>query len=197
MPRCMKLVLATNNAHKLKEVKDILDSRIELLSLADINVSEDIPEEQETLEGNASQKSNYIFNKFGVNCFSDDTGLEVAALDRRPGVYSARYAGEDCSFIDNMNKLLAELEGQENRNARFRTVISLIIDGQERQFEGVVDGVITDHMSGEEGFGYDAIFRPDGYEQTFAEMPLAEKNEISHRARAVAKLSEYLHNLIG
>lgn len=192
----MKLVLATNNLHKLKEVQETLDSRIQLLSLADINFSGDIPEEQDTLEGNASQKSMYIFTKFGVNCFSDDTGLEVEALDGRPGVYSARYAGENCSFLDNMNKLLSELEGSTNRKARFRTVISLIIDGQEEQFEGSVEGTITESMAGEEGFGYDAIFKPEGLNQTFAEMPLSKKNRISHRARAVSKLSEYLNNLL-
>lgn len=192
----MKLVLATNNLHKLKEVQQILDDRIELLSLSDVKFEGEIPEEQDTLEGNASQKSNYIFSKLNVNCFSDDTGLEVNALNGRPGVYSARYAGEECNFMDNMNKLLSELKGLDNRKARFRTVISLIIDGQEMQFEGVVNGSITKEMRGAEGFGYDAIFQPEGYDLTFAEMPLSEKNQISHRARAVSKLSIYLNSLL-
>ncbi|MBL4753385.1 MAG: RdgB/HAM1 family non-canonical purine NTP pyrophosphatase [Flavobacteriales bacterium] len=189
----MKLILATNNRHKLKEVSLVLTKNIELLSLADINFSGEIPEDQDTLEGNASQKSHYIFDKFGRDCFADDTGLEIEALDGKPGVYSARYAGEGCSFVDNMEKVLQEMVGLENRSARFRTVISLIIDGKEMQFEGTVEGEMLAQMAGDEGFGYDAIFRPKGYDQSFAEMPLSEKNTISHRARAVAKLSEYLN----
>ena len=188
----MKLILSTNNLHKLREVREIIGPQVELLSLSDIGFSGDIPEDQNTLEGNASQKAHYIYNKFKENCFADDTGLEVDALGGRPGVYSARYAGEDCSDLDNMEKLLGELDGLSNRRARFRTVISLIIDGEEQQFEGVVEGKITEKMMGSNGFGYDAIFKPEGYDQTFAEMPLSEKNAISHRARAVAKLSEYL-----
>ncbi len=188
----MKLILSTNNLHKLREVREIIGPQVELLSLSDIGFSGDIPEDQDTLEGNASQKAHYIYDKFNENCFADDTGLEVDALGGRPGVYSARYAGEECSDLDNMEKLLGEMDGLSNRTARFRTVISLIIDGEEQQFEGVVEGKITEKMMGSNGFGYDAIFEPEGYDQTFAEMPLAEKNAISHRARAVAKLSEYL-----
>ena len=188
----MKLILSTNNLHKLRGVREIIGPQVELLSLSDIGFSGDIPEDQDTLEGNASRKSHYIYDKFKENCFADDTGLEVDALGGRPGVYSARYAGEECSDLDNMEKLLGELDGLSNRRARFRTVISLIIDGEETQFEGVVEGEITENMMGSEGFGYDAIFKPEGYDQTFAEMPLAEKNAISHRARAVAKLSGYL-----
>ena len=188
----MKLILSTNNLHKLREVREIIGPQVELLSLSDIGFSGDIPEDQDTLEGNASQKAHYIYNKFKENCFADDTGLEVDALGGRPGVYSARYAGEECSDLDNMEKLLGEMDGLSNRTARFRTVISLIIDGEEQQFEGVVEGKITEKMMGSNGFGYDAIFKPEGYDQTFGEMPLAEKNAISHRARAVAKLSEYL-----
>ena len=192
----MKLVLATNNLHKLKEVRETIDSHIELLSLADIDFSEEIPEDQDTLEGNASQKSRHIYDRFKMNCFADDTGLEIDALEGRPGVYSARYAGENCSFLDNMEKVMGEMAGKSNKAARFRTVISLIIDGEEKQFEGVVEGEILEEMKGTDGFGYDAIFRPNGFDQTFAEMSLAEKNKISHRARAVSKLSEYLNTLI-
>ena len=188
----MKLILSTNNLHKLREVREIIGPQIELLSLSDIGFSGDIPENQDTLEGNASRKAHYIYDKFKENCFADDTGLEVDALGGRPGVYSARYAGENCSDLDNMEKLLGEMDGLSNRRARFRTVISLVIDGEETQFEGVVEGEITEKMRGSNGFGYDAIFKPEGYDQTFAEMPVAEKNEISHRARSVAKLSGYL-----
>jgi len=192
----MKLVFATNNAHKLKEVRDILNSTIELLSLSDINFSGDIPEEQDTLEGNAFQKSHFIFDKFGVDCFADDTGLEIDTLDGRPGVFSARYAGEECSFLDNMEKVLVEMKSLENRAARFRTVISLILNGNEHQFEGIVEGEMLEEMVGSEGFGYDAIFKPEGYERSFAEMALSEKNAISHRGRAVAKLSDYLDQFL-
>ena len=192
----MKLVFATNNLHKLKEVKETIDSQIELLSLADIDFTEEIPEDQDTLEGNASQKSRHIYDRFQMNCFADDTGLEIDALEGRPGVYSARYAGENCSFLDNMEKVMEEMAGKSNKTARFRTVISLIIDGEEKQFEGVVEGEMLEEMKGADGFGYDAIFRPNGFDQTFAEMSLAEKNKISHRARAVSKLSEYLNTLI-
>ena len=192
----MQFVVATNNLHKLEEVRDIIDSKIELLSLADINCNEEIPEDQETLEGNASQKAHFIFEKYGVACFSDDTGLEIDALDGKPGVYSARYAGEGCNFMDNMEKVLAEMEDKNNRRAKFRTIISLIIEGEERQFEGVVEGAILNKMMGTQGFGYDAIFKPDNYDQSFAEMSSSEKNKISHRAQAVAKLSEYLNKLV-
>ena len=188
----MKLVFATNNLHKLNEIRNIINKDIELASLSDIGCNDDIPETGDTLEENASQKSFYIYNKFGIDCFADDTGLEIEALDKRPGVYSARYAGEGCNFEDNMNKVLLEMKDAENRKACFRTVISLIISGKEIQFEGRVDGTILKEEHGEKGFGYDPIFKPDGYEQTFAEMPLSLKNSISHRGRAIAKLMKFL-----
>jgi len=188
----MKLVFATNNQHKLQELQQLLDSSIELLSLNDINCEEDIPENQETLEGNAAEKSFYIFNKFGLNCFADDTGLEIDALNGEPGVYSARYAGEEKSPEKNIELVLQKLSEIKNRNARFRTVISLVIDGIETQFEGVVNGHILEEKKGISGFGYDPIFQPDESTLSFAEMSMDEKNKISHRGRAVQKLVEYL-----
>ena len=191
----MKLVFATNNQHKLQEIKRVLGDSIELLSLSDINCFEDIPENQDTIEGNAAEKSFYIYNKFGFNCFADDTGLEIDALNGEPGVYSARYAGEEKSAENNMNKVLAQMVKIKNRKARFRTVISLVIDGREVQFEGVVEGQILEEKRGKTGFGYDPIFKPDESQLSFAEMPMDEKNEISHRGRAVRKLVEYLLRL--
>lgn len=191
----MELVFATNNKHKLDELQAILGNRINLLSLKDIGCDEDIPEEQETLEGNAAQKSFYIYNKFGYNCFADDTGLEIEALNGEPGVYSARYAGEEKSAEANMDKVLTRLFKINNRNARFRTVISLVKGGVETQFEGVVEGKILDEKRGKSGFGYDPIFQPAGFEKTFAEMDLTDKNKISHRGRAVEKLIHYLKTL--
>jgi len=188
----MKLVFATNNQHKLQELKQLLDGSIELLSLNDINCEEDIPENQETLEGNAAEKSFYIFNKFGLNCFADDTGLEIDALNGEPGVYSARYAGEEKSPEKNIELVLQKLSEIKNRKARFRTVISLVIDGIETQFEGVVEGHILEEKKGISGFGYDPIFQPDESTLSFAEMSMDEKNKISHRGRAVQKLVEYL-----
>jgi len=188
----MKLVFATNNPHKLKEIQPLLGEQINLVSLNDIGHSNDLPEEQETLEGNACQKAKYVYDHYGLNCFADDTGLEVEALNGMPGVYSARYAGDDKNPLANINKLLKELNGATNRKARFRTVISLIIDGREKRFDGIVNGEIIDYMRGSEGFGYDPIFKPEGYNITFAEMPLDEKNKISHRSRAINKLAEYL-----
>lgn len=188
----MKLVFATNNQHKLKEIQHILGAQIELLGLSDIGCYEDIPETRETLEGNASQKAFFIYDKYGYNCFADDTGLEIEALNGRPGVYSARYAGEAKNSEANMGKVLAEMHKIKNRKARFRTVISLVIEGQETLFEGIVDGQILEEKRGIEGFGYDPVFQPDGYKETFAEMELGEKNKISHRARAVQKLVTYL-----
>ncbi len=188
----MKLVFATNNQHKLKEIQHILGDRIELLGLKDIGCDEDIPETCPTLEGNASQKAFYIFNKYGNNCFADDTGLEIEALNGEPGVYSARYAGEEKSAEANMEKVLLGMREIKNRKARFRTVISLVIDGEEILFEGIVNGKIRTDKRGDEGFGYDPIFQPDGYLETFAEMNLNEKNKISHRARAVQKLVTFL-----
>jgi len=188
----MKLVFATNNPHKLQEINRLTNDSIELLNLNDINCFDDIPENQETLEGNASEKSFYVFNKFGFNCFADDTGLEIEALNGEPGVYSARYAGEEKSAENNMNLVLEKLAKIKNRKARFRTVISLVIDGTETQFEGIVDGYILEEKRGTTGFGYDPIFQPIESNLSFAEMSMEEKNMISHRGRAVQKLVEYL-----
>ncbi len=200
----MKLVFATNNAHKLDEVRAILGSSVEVLSLSDIGCHDDIPETGTTLRENALQKAEYIYNKYRVSCFADDTGLEVDALGGAPGVYSARYAGgEGHDSQANMRKLLSEMEGVSNRKARFRTVIALL---EKRDvcpcgctsvkivncFDGIVEGTITEQKSGAEGFGYDPLFMPDGYDKTFAEMTADEKNAISHRGRAVAKLAEFL-----
>lgn len=187
-----QLVFATNNKHKLREIREVISGKYEILGLEAIGCNEEIPEPFETLEENAYAKSSFVSRKYGYDCFADDTGLEVEALQGRPGVFSARYAGEQKSFEDNMNKVLGELEGNTNRRACFRTVISLKQDGEEKQFEGVVWGTLLKEKRGEEGFGYDPIFLPDGYEQSFAEMPLDEKNKISHRARAVRKLIDYL-----
>lgn len=186
------LVFATNNAHKITEVRQALKNFYEIKSLKEMGFNRDIPEPYETLEENAQTKSKTIYNKFNIDCFADDTGLEVEALNGAPGVYSARYAGPNCSFEDNVNKLLQELKDIENRKARFRTVISLILDGTEYYFEGVVNGIITKKRSGNDGFGYDPIFRPNGYDITFAEMNLNEKNKISHRGKAVLKLINFL-----
>lgn len=191
----MKLVFATNNLHKLREVSEIVKTGFSIVSLSDINCTEDIPETQETIEGNASQKSHYVFDKFGYNCFADDTGLEIEALNGEPGVYSARYAGESCSFEDNINKVLSKMEGLTNRNARFKTVFSLIIDSKEYFFEGIVNGEILNERHGSGGFGYDPIFRPAGYELTFAELSAEEKNKISHRGIATQKLADFLQKL--
>ena len=191
----MELVFATNNQHKLEELQAILGKRFTLLSLADIGCNEEIPEDEPTLEGNASQKAYYIFNKFGRNCFADDTGLEIEALNGEPGVYSARYAGESKSSEANMDKVLEKLLKINHRNARFRTVISLVIDGNEKQFEGIVEGKMLKEKKGNSGFGYDPIFQPAGFEKSFAEMNLVEKNRISHRGRAVEKLVNYLNEL--
>lgn len=191
-----KLVFATNNAHKLEEVAAILSDQIDLLSLNDIDCHTDIPETADTLEGNALLKSTFIFKNYHLDCFADDTGLEVEALDGAPGVYSARYAegaGHDAQA--NMKKLLQNLEGIENRKAQFRTAISLILDGKEYLFEGIIKGEITCEKRGDSGFGYDPIFRPEGYEQTFAELGNEIKNKISHRALAVEKLCEFLRSL--
>ena len=191
----MKLVFATNNEHKLLEIRKLLDDSIELMSLKDIGCDDDIPENQDTLEGNAAEKSFFIYNKYGVNCFADDTGLEIQALNGEPGVYSARYAGEQRNAENNMTLVLDKLSKIKNRKARFRTVISLVIDGHETQFEGVVDGRIMEEKLGKTGFGYDPIFQPEGLNLSFAQMSLDEKNKISHRGRAVQKLVEYLKNI--
>lgn len=191
-----RLVFATNNAHKLEEVSAILGDKIELLSLKDIGCHTDIPETADTLEGNALLKSFYIFDNYHLNCFADDTGLEVEALDGAPGVYSARYAGgEGHDAQANMLKLLREMEGKENRKAQFRTAISLILDGKQYLFEGVIKGEIIKEKRGDSGFGYDPIFVPEGYSQTFAELGNDIKNKISHRALAVNKLCDFLRTL--
>jgi len=191
----MKLIFATNNKHKLEEISKVLNNKFDLLSLSDIGFKEEIPETHETLEENSREKAEYIYNRFKTNVFADDTGLEIEALNGEPGVYSARYAGEHCSFTDNMNKVLSKLEGIENRKAKFRTVITLILDGKEYQFEGIVEGDITKTKHGIEGFGYDPIFRPNGYKETFAEINLNLKNKISHRGLAVKKLIEFLEKI--
>ena len=189
-----KLVFATNNAHKLEEIRAILGDKVEILSLNDINCHADIPETADTLQGNAALKAQYIYENYGLDCFADDTGLEVEALNGAPGIYSARYAGgEGHDSEANMKKLLSEMQDKENRKARFRTVISLIEGGEEHFFEGIVNGSIIRERKGGAGFGYDPVFMPDGYSETFAEMGNDEKNKISHRARAVQKLCEYLN----
>ena len=187
-----KLVVATNNAHKLEEISAILGNEMELLSLKDIHCNADIPETADTLEGNARQKAMYIHENYGMDCFADDTGLEVEALDGAPGVFSARYAGDGHDSEANMQKLLKELEGKENRKAQFRTAICLIMESKEYLFEGIVKGHIIEEKRGGAGFGYDPIFVPEGYDQTFAELGNDVKNTISHRARAVEKLCTFL-----
>ena len=187
-----KLVFATNNKHKLYEVRELLKDIYEIVGLNDIGCTEDIAETSHTLEGNASLKSTYVFKNYKLNCFADDTGLEVEALGGKPGVFSARYAGKGHDFEANLQKVLAELKDKSNRKARFRTSISLILDGKETFFEGIVNGEIITEKRGKDGFGYDPIFLPDGYNQTFAEMELSEKNKISHRGLAVMKLVEFL-----
>ena len=189
-----KLVFATNNAHKLEEIRAILGDKVEILSLNDIDCHADIPETADTLQGNAALKAQYIYENYGLDCFADDTGLEVEALNGAPGIYSARYAGgEGHDSEANMKKLLSEMQDKDNRKARFRTVICLIEDDKEHFFEGIVNGSIIRERKGGAGFGYDPVFMPDGYSETFAEMGNDEKNKISHRARAVQKLCEYLN----
>src|ERR1035437_2720379 len=191
----MELVFATNNKHKLEELAHLAGEKFKLLSLHEINCFDDIAETADTLEGNAAIKARYIWEKFGKNCFADDTGLEVEALDGRPGVYSARYAGEDQNSAANLARLLVELEGKENRKARFRTVICLIIEGKEFFFEGIVNGHITIDHRGAEGFGYDPVFQPEGIAQTFAEMDMEAKSKISHRGIATERLISFLKSL--
>lgn len=189
----MELVFATNNSHKLKEITPLLKNSFKILSLRDKEIKDNIPETKDTIEGNASEKAFYIYNKYNVNCFADDTALEIEALNGEPGVYSARYAGNRCSFDANINLVLDNLEGKTNRKARFRTVISLVIDGKETLFEGIINGAISTERYGRDGFGYDPIFMPNGYGMSFAEMTLDEKNKISHRGKAVAKLVDYIN----
>lgn len=188
----MQLVSATNNKNKIIEIKRLLPDYIKLLSLQEIKCLEDIPETSDTIKGNAIQKAEYVYKNYGYNCFADDTGLEVESLNGEPGVYSARYAGEQKNADDNMELLLSKLNEKENRKARFITIIALIIDGKINCFEGIVEGTITKEKSGKEGFGYDPIFKPNGYNITFSEMKLDDKNKISHRGKAVKKLVDYL-----
>ena len=190
------LVFATNNAHKIKEIKDILPSKINLLSLEDIGCDIEIPEDQDTIEKNSLQKAMFIFDLYKKNCFADDTGLETFVLNNEPGVHSARYAGEDRDFEKNIDKLLEKLKGQTNRKARFVTVITLILDGNKYVFEGEVKGEIILKRAGTGGFGYDSVFLPEGYSKTFGEMSLSEKNAISHRGLAVGKLLTFLNKVL-
>ncbi|MFT2007464.1 non-canonical purine NTP diphosphatase [Pontibacter sp. 13R65] len=187
-----KLCFATNNLKKLHEVSHMLEGSYHLLTLQDIGCLEELAEDQDTLEGNSRQKAAYVWENYQIDCFADDTGLEVEALGGAPGVYSARYAGPQRSDTDNMQHLLQQLQGQENRKARFRTFITLYLNGQEHQFEGIVEGRITEDWNGETSFGYDPVFVPEGYTQTFFHMSTAQKNSISHRGRAIAKLVEFL-----
>jgi XTP/dITP diphosphohydrolase len=187
-----ELIFATNNLHKLNEVQSLIGNIFLLKSLGQIGCTDDIPETAPTLEGNALLKAQYVFETYGKNCFADDTGLEIDALQGRPGIFSARYATDGHDFEANIDKVLNELAGIKNRKARFRTVIALILDGTVHYFEGIVNGEIISERRGSKGFGYDPVFLPDGYFATFAEMPLSEKNIISHRARAISKLVDFL-----
>lgn len=190
----MKLVFASNNKNKIQEIKHQLPSDIELLSLEDIGCFEDIPETADTIEGNAILKADYVTKKYGYNCFADDTGLEVEALNGEPGVYSARYAGEQKDANDNMDKLLSNLEGKTNRNAFFKTVIALNLNGEQHLFTGIVNGEITTQKAGDKGFGYDPVFKPVGLNLTFAQISIDEKAKLSHRGRAVQQLIDFLKN---
>lgn len=187
-----KICFATNNKNKIAEVSQMLQGKYELVSLEEIGCTEELPEEQDTMEGNSRQKAQYVWQNYNISCFADDSGLEVEALDGAPGVYSARYAGPQRSDSDNIELVLQNLEGKSNRNARFRTSITLILNGQEHQFEGTVNGSITQGWKGNKGFGYDPIFIPAGHSKTFAEMSSEEKNSISHRGIAVRKLVDFL-----
>ena len=189
-----KIVFATGNPNKLKEIKSAING-FEIVGLKDLGITEEIPETGDTLKKNAIQKAKYVYDKTGLDCFSDDTGLEIEAINNRPGVYSAMYAGPDCNAENNMRKVLKELEGKTNRNAQFKTVIALILQGKEYFFEGLVSGEVLKEKTGKDGFGYDPIFRPIGYKESFAEMSIAQKNEISHRGLAVKKLVNFLAGL--
>ncbi len=188
----MQLVFATNNDNKIKEIKLALGQKFEILSLKDINCTEELPETQKTLQGNALQKAKYVFKHYKVNCFADDTGLVIESLNGEPGVYSARYAGEQKQAEDNMQKVLDNLKGVKNRKAYFETSIALIIDGVEHTFTGRAEGTILETKSGAKGFGYDPIFKPNGFEKTFAEMTMEEKNKISHRGIAFSKMINFM-----
>lgn len=191
----MELVFVSGNNNKVKEIQKKLPLTYQLKGLKDLDVSEDIPETSDTFEGNAKQKASYVYSKFNLNCFADDSGLEVDYLGGAPGVYSARFAGEEKDDAKNNSLLLEKLNGVSNRKARFKTVICLILEGKEYFFEGFVEGVITDNYKGDGGFGYDPIFMPNGYDKTFAEMTLDEKNQLSHRAIAVQKMIDFLNEL--
>ena len=188
----MKIVFATNNQHKLDEIKKISKGQLDILSLSDINCHDEILETGDTLKENALIKAQFVKDKFGLDCFADDTGLEVEALDNAPGIYSSRYAGPNCDPEDNMQRLLHELQDKENRSAQFRTVIALLFEGKEHYFEGKVQGEITQQKEGTNGFGYDPIFKPDGYDQTFGKLSEEVKNSLSHRAIATRKLVAFL-----
>lgn len=190
-----KLIFATNNQHKLTEIRAIIPLGFDVSGLQEIGCTEDIIESADTLEGNADIKSMFVYKHYGFDCFADDTGLEVESLGGQPGVFSARYAGEEGNAEKNIEKLLFELSGINRRQARFRTVISLVMDGEIRHFEGIVNGSITQERRGKDGFGYDPVFLPDNYSQTFAEMPLELKNSISHRGKAMRKLIAYLKSI--
>lgn len=192
----MKLIFATQNKHKIEEIKPGLNPEVELVDLSDMGFKGEVPETSDTLEGNALEKANFVFNKYSMNTLSDDTGLEVESLNGEPGIFSARYAGESKNSEENIEKLLDKLKGKSNRKARFRTVIALILNNKEYLFEGIAEGEIIENRSGNMGFGYDPVFQPLGYDKTFAEMTLQEKNEISHRARALKKLTDFLNGLI-
>ncbi|MFO7869285.1 MAG: non-canonical purine NTP diphosphatase [Bacteroidales bacterium] len=192
----MNLVFATNNNNKVKEISEIIGDSIKIIGLKDIQCFDDIPETGKTLEENALQKAQYIYNKYGYNAFADDTGLEIDALHGEPGVYTARFAGPECSPEDNIAKTLHVLSGVANRKARFRTVIACVVDGNEFFFQGYVNGEIAKEVMGEGGFGYDPIFIPEGYSQSFAQMPMSEKNDISHRGKATAKFLTFLQGLV-
>lgn len=191
----MKLVFASNNKNKIREIQSILNGSIQLLSLEDIGCLEDIPETANTIEGNAILKADYVTEKYGYDCFADDTGLEVHALNGEPGVYSARYAGEQKNADDNMNKLLEALKGEQNRNAQFKTVIALNLNGKQHLFTGIAKGEITLNKTGNQGFGYDPIFKPENYGETFAELPLETKNKIGHRGKATQQLIDFLNSI--
>lgn len=193
----MEICFATNNENKIKEIANLLEGKIRLLSLKDIGCEEELPETQKTLEGNSLQKAEYVCQNYQVDCFADDTGLEVIALDGEPGVYSAMYAGEERDSVKNMQLLIDNLRDKDIRKAQFRTVISLCMNGKLKQFEGLVTGSIAENFKGNKGFGYDPIFIPDGYDITFAEMSMEEKNKISHRGIAVRKLVDYLNEVSG
>jgi len=193
----MELLFATNNQHKLREIHNIITRKIRLLCLSDIGFEGDIPETHETLEENAAEKAEFLYNRYGMNCFADDTGLEIDALQGEPGVYSSRYAGENVTYDENMNKVLAKLTGITNRKARFRTVICLIINKKKYFFRGEISGLILEKKRGSSGFGYDPIFQPEGFDQSFAELSLEEKNRISHRGKAAQQLVEFLNKYSG